>query len=75
MDSTENTASNNSSVVVMSGCLAIDWILFVREHVYQLLLRNGCLFGGEGFEGLFAVVVRGIRPKFPLPTITKVSCK
>jgi hypothetical protein len=42
-DTTENT-SNNPSVVLMGGCLAIYWISFPRERVYQPLLRIGCLF-------------------------------
>jgi hypothetical protein len=31
---TENTASNSPSVVVMGSCLAMVWILFLRECVY-----------------------------------------
>jgi hypothetical protein len=43
-DPTENTASNNPSIVVMGGCLAIDWISFSRELVYRPLLSNACFF-------------------------------
>jgi hypothetical protein len=43
-DPIENAASSNPSVVVIGGCLAIDWISFPRERVYRPLLRNGCLF-------------------------------
>jgi hypothetical protein len=42
-DPTENTASRNPSIVVMDGCLAIDWISFPRESVCRPLLRNGRL--------------------------------
>jgi hypothetical protein len=38
VDPTENTDSNDSSVVVMDGCLAIEWISVPP------LLRAGCLF-------------------------------
>jgi hypothetical protein len=43
-DPTENTASNDPSIVVMGGCLATDWISFPRERVYRPLLRTVCLF-------------------------------
>jgi hypothetical protein len=43
-DPIENTASNNPSIFVMGGCLAIDFISILRERVYLSLLRNGCLF-------------------------------
>jgi hypothetical protein len=43
-DPTENTASNNPSIVVMGSWLAIDWISFPRERSHRQLLRNRCLF-------------------------------
>jgi hypothetical protein len=43
-DPTEDTTSSNPSIVVMGGCLAIDWISFLPERVYRPLLRNECLF-------------------------------
>jgi hypothetical protein len=42
VDPTENTTSNNPSIVVMGGCLAVNWISFPRECIYQPLLRSGC---------------------------------
>jgi hypothetical protein len=43
-DPTENTAYNNPSIVVMGRCLTIDWISFLREHLYRPLFRNDCFF-------------------------------
>jgi hypothetical protein len=45
VDPTENTVSSNPSVVVMGGCLAIDWIIFfLRERVSLPLSSNECSF-------------------------------
>jgi hypothetical protein len=52
VDSTEKTASNSFSIVVIGGFLVIAGISFLREYVYRavaqkrpficLLHRNGC---------------------------------
>jgi hypothetical protein len=41
---TENTSSNNLSIVVMGGCLARDWISFPWERVYRPLTSNAYSF-------------------------------
>jgi hypothetical protein len=56
-DPTENTASNNPTIVVMGGCLAIDWILFPQEHVYQPLPSSDhCLQSHCLATGLYATI-------------------
>jgi hypothetical protein len=37
---TENTASNNPSIVVMDACLAIAWISFPQERVYRAVAQK-----------------------------------
>jgi hypothetical protein len=41
---TENTTSNQPSIVVIGGCLAIGWASFLREGVYQSLRSSACFF-------------------------------
>jgi hypothetical protein len=44
VDSTENTASNNPSTVVMGDCLVKDRISFLQEHCYWPLPSSACSF-------------------------------
>jgi hypothetical protein len=43
-DPTENAISSNPSILAMGGCLAIDWISFPWEHVYEPLPSNAYPF-------------------------------
>jgi hypothetical protein len=60
-DATENTASNIPSIVVMGGCLAVDWLSFPTEHIYRPLFVDGCfVYPSVALQRLYSSVSRSL---------------